>query len=78
MIIYIIEGLAVLITIYSLVLLTAKNKYGWAISIVLNFLWAAIGIMRKIWSLIIISTIYFIFNLRAFYVWNKEEKHGGR
>ena len=72
MIVYV-ECFTVLVMIVTLIQFGNKNKIGWLLSIVTNFLWIYIGIIREVPVIIIATIVYFIFNIRGYLLWRKDE-----
>ena len=69
----IIECLAVMLTIIMQILFSKKNKNAWILSVTLNGLWFYIGMTRKVPVIMVATVIYFVFNIKGYLAWRKDD-----
>ena len=73
MILVIIECFTVILTIIALILFGKKNKNAWLLSIALNGLWFYIGMTRKVPVIMVATVIYFVFNIKGYLAWRRDD-----
>ena len=58
----------------GMMLVSAKNPYGWALRLVGEFVWLLIGVHMEMSSMVLWGLVFAALDVRTFYTWIREDR----